>query len=291
MRFLIIISVVIFLSSCEKYIDMEIPDNGRKMVANCLYSDTGNVTLNLTLSRFILDDAPYNPLSGATVELYEDNNFVGLLTETNQGIYSFTGFTPNPGSNHKIIISKDGVALTAYSYLPDIQSISFFDTSRVQRDYYEYLRFRFSINDPADTENFYMIGFTIKEQWTEENSEIYSIYFLTDEPAIEEYVMDGYGIFSDESFSGQTKFMDFDLELYNFPSDTNILYVNFLSISKDMYMYIKTMNAQRANDSPFSEPVMVYTNIVNGFGIFGGYSIYKDSILVFGPLAEGYIVE
>jgi hypothetical protein len=285
------ILLVLLFTSCEKYIDMEIPDNGRKIVANCIYTDTGNIVVNLSMSRFILDNSEYNPLSGATVQFYENNEFKGFLNEFNTGIYISSGFNASKGFEHKLIITKGDQIITAVSHLPNSVSISFEDTSRVQREYNEYMRLRFTISDPGANDNYYMIGFTIKDQWAEEMGEKYSVYFYTDEPFIEEYGMDGYGVFSDESFSGQTKTMAFDFDLYNFPSDTNVLYFNLLSVSKDMYMYVKTVNAQQANDSPFAEPVMVYTNIDNGFGIFGGYSLFMDSVIVYGPLGDGYIIE
>ena len=37
-----------------------------------------------------------------------------------------------------------------------------------------------------------------------------------------------------------------------------------------------------AKGNPFVEPVQVYENITNGYGIFAGYSSYKDSIVVLG---------
>jgi hypothetical protein len=45
------------------------------------------------------------------------------------------------------------------------------------------------------------------------------------------------------------------------------------SISKDMFLYLKSVDLQSYNDGePFMEPVPVYNNINNGYGIFGSYS-------------------
>jgi len=50
-------------------------------------------------------------------------------------------------------------------------------------------------------------------------------------------------------------------------------------ISKDMYQYLisgnKALNAE--NYGPFTEPVMVHTNIENGLGILGAYNTYRFS--------------
>lgn len=50
----------------------------------------------------------------------------------------------------------------------------------------------------------------------------------------------------------------------------------------DYYPYFKynqTLNKEISNrDNPFAEPTIVYNNIQNGVGIFGGYAI--DSVAV-----------
>ena len=41
-------------------------------------------------------------------------------------------------------------------------------------------------------------------------------------------------------------------------------------VSKEVYNYYKSVS--KINIGPFSEPVKVYTNILNGLGVFGGKS-------------------
>ena len=208
------------LISCEKYIDMEIPDNGRKIVINSIYNDNTDIVINLTMSRFILDNSDYKPLSGATVELYENDVFIGNLNESEAGMYISSGFRATTGSKQKIIISKGDQTITAISYLPNKVPITFIDTTRVQKDYMKLLRFRFSVSDPSTTDNFYMIGFAMEDSLTQGLMERYSIYFYTDDPFIEKTGTEAYGVFSDESFKGQTKTLAIDIDLYNFSADT-----------------------------------------------------------------------
>jgi len=82
-------------------------------------------------------------------------------------------------------------------------------------------------------------------------------------------------------FEGKTQVLSFDLDIYNFINDENNLNIELFSISKDIYMYLLTFQAQQeTEESPFAEPVMVYNNIKDGYGIFAGFSVYKDSILI-----------
>ena len=61
------------------------------------------------------------------------------------------------------------------------------------------------------------------------------------------------------------------------------------SLSEDLYQYLKSYYHHNAVKPKFyefwledifdrTEPVPVYTNIENGYGIFGGYSTSVDSI-------------
>jgi hypothetical protein len=50
-------------------------------------------------------------------------------------------------------------------------------------------------------------------------------------------------------------------------------------LSKDTYLYFKSIDAQQGTDHlSFIEPVQVYSNIENGVGIFGSYSVSKYEV-------------
>ena len=258
---------------------MEIPDKGRRIVANCFLSDTGSVTVALFRSRFILDNSNFQIITDAEIQLYENDVLVSTLAEDSPGIYISHGFVPAPGRKYSIQIKKGSDQVSASTTLPTPLPFVFVDTVRVQSDYSEYLRIKIRITDPPGEENYYMIGFEMPPKDTEpEYSYAYNIYFNTDEPFIEGYT-DGFGLFSDVLFRGQTQVMSFDFDTYNFFNDTNTVHIILRSISKDMFLYLLTMEAQRnASFSPFAEPVMVYNNIIEGYGIFAGYTTYTDSV-------------
>jgi hypothetical protein len=50
------------------------------------------------------------------------------------------------------------------------------------------------------------------------------------------------------------------------------LVVELQSISESYYQYLKSMKANQGGDNFFSEPVQVYSNIVNGIGILGSFT-------------------
>jgi hypothetical protein len=56
--------------------------------------------------------------------------------------------------------------------------------------------------------------------------------------------------------------------------DSNTLYINFKTISTTYYNYLKTYYESQ------TKQMDVFTNIVNGYGIFAGYNLSQDSILI-----------
>ena len=60
------------------------------------------------------------------------------------------------------------------------------------------------------------------------------------------------------------------------------------AIPKELYNYYRSLsNFYDATGDPFAEPVIVYTNIVDGIGILGSTSKYVDSLVVYGNYQYG----
>lgn len=95
-----------------------------------------------------------------------------------------------------------------------------------------------------------------------------------------------FGIFTDELINGK----DYEVSVYESIGYSNDYFESFSfidtekgefetikfafqSISSDMYFFLKSIDLQSYNDgSPFSEPVPIFNNIENGYGIFGSYA-------------------
>jgi len=279
---LLIFFIMLLISSCEKYIDMEIPDRGRKVTANCFFTDTGSVVVLLYKSRFILDVySQFHSVSGASVVLLENGVPVTTLVETEAGIYVSEGFIPSAGAAYTLKVFKDSEEISASSYIPHTVPFVLVDTLRVMSEYSENLRFRIRINDPSETDNFYVVTFDHNHNDDHFSYWGNSLTMTTIDPYVSfNWIVMG-AIFTDDLFNGQNQIVSFDLDIYNFYRDTTNVIIRLWSISRDMYMYLSTYQAQdNASNNPFTEPVMVYNNIENGYGIFAGYSIMTDSVKI-----------
>ncbi len=126
---------------------------------------------------------------------------------------------------------------------------------------------RFDIVDPAGEENFYQVRAWLKG----EDGRQYYLDLDTDDPLFQP----SYGYYAlllqDKTFDGdsytvQLKFNDY----VNDPAENVRIFVEVRSVSKDYYLYARTLEkAEEAEDIGFFvEPVQVYDNIENGYGIF-----------------------
>jgi hypothetical protein len=95
------------------------------------------------------------------------------------------------------------------------------------------------------------------------------------------YLDDGV-LFEDASFNGRRV-------SFSFPMQTRLkgrelfgqLFVELRTISEDYYRFYSSVGRQQDNPGPpYSEPVIVFTNVEDGRGIFAGYNSARDSIRV-----------
>lgn len=285
------IFVIVSFLSCETFIDMEIPNDGRKITINSIINDQENPVVYLHRSRFILDGTyDFEPIIEATVTLSKEGAVVATLHETELGVYTTGDYIPEKGFQYTIEVTKWGESASAQTFIPNTIGCELMDTIRVttvdMNQTSEYLRFNLKVNDPADQENYYMV--TFYNQLYD-----YPISFYNSQQIVENgndsYL--NYAVFSDKLINGMSKTLAFDLDITNFTEEVNPMKIQFNSISKDMYLYYLRLSTYwDAQNSFLAEPVMVYTNINNGLGIFGGYSNYSINFVV-PKLADGWIWE
>jgi Domain of unknown function (DUF4249) len=82
---------------------------------------------------------------------------------------------------------------------------------------------------------------------------------------------------------GKNIFLNYQIS-FNVPLDSQMrklqVYLDFRSLSENAFKYEKSYMTQQFNKvDPFAEPNNVYSNIKNGYGIFGGYQ--KKRVRIF----------
>ena len=144
--------------------------------------------------------------------------------------------------------------------------------------------------DPAAEDNYYELYlFSIDTfYWDSLDSSKYDLtthmeYLYSEDPSVDGSNNNlGSILFTDHLFNGESHEMTFDIYIYTYSYlSSKKFYAILRTHSKDSYLYEKSSSLyMSSSDDFFSEPVQVYNNIENGYGIFGGYVTSKDSVVV-----------
>ncbi len=297
----LLITIGLIISSCEKTVFFEVDTQENRLVVNSFIQPDTTVNLSVSLSTDPLavgfDKVRVN---NATVKIFRNNVFLGNFDYLNDGNYSFDPVLLNasPGNNFQIEVSAPGKeTVSAETTIPSsvlIEKVIITDTVFVVVQYSSFdslgnyyvidtvvphYELQVTFTDPAG-EDFY----SLKVNYVDAYSESYTC-FTTDDPV---FTVGDYNfgtesqsgvitlcdevIFTDITFEGQQKTIT--LSLLELPTEF-ILDPKFVfrlnHLSEDYYKYIASSTLQVSNgDNPFAEPVIVYSNINNGFGILAG---------------------
>ena len=292
--YLVIITISLLIISCEKIIDIDIEDKDKKIVVNGILSTDSLVKVNISKSLSILDDKDVHFINDAIVTLYENDNFIEQLSSLDKGYYSTISFKPTLEKRYKVTVEASGLkSVNAENTIPNTIKINKIDTTTTQlsdETGYSEEKLECSINftDPQNENNYYYVFAKAYIPTNYDNFgnpisyELTNIFFESDDKIIESTINYGDGIvFSDKLINGDTYSLKIFISKYNFEQDTNKVYFYLNSVSKDFYLYAVSYEKHiNAIYDPFVEPVQVYENINNGYGIFTGYSSFVDSITI-----------
>ncbi len=276
-------------------IDINIPVEPPLLVLNSTLSDDAFIKVNLSESQHILDNGDYQKITGAIIEIYENGKLLTVLPDSLEGNYISATHIPKKGHTYQIKSSKSGFeTVTSEVLLPldtaEIISVSMDLVEITDFDYtYESLEFSVKLNDNGESVNFYEIAIYIKYYNYSFDDTVFPIvpidsfpvyeklYINSPDPSLEEYQSYGQSIlFNDEFFNGHDYTMKILSNSFYFPEDypfAPTFYVTLKNTSESHYLYGLSSQLQEWTiDNPFAQPVTVYNNIENGFGVFGAYN-------------------
>ena len=316
LRTLVILLGGLALAACETVVDVELPDQPARLVANAFLEAGQPVSVELSQSQSILANANVRSVSDATLTLLEEGQAVTTIEESETAGVYFSSFRPSVGRTYTLQASHPGFesveAVTVIRPPVAIQQIAY-DTvvfrntydngdSVVVEEYVDVEEVRITFDDPANERNYYEVEAYTYEAYPEftydeEGNPVvidtvvsYNPQYLnSDDPVFSGEEGDFLGdegeiygetlSFSDELLNGKTYTLRFDPGT-NFGGGqiNRQLIVMLRSISEEQYRYFRSADLQYENDgNPFAEPVQVYSNVENGYGIFTGSS--ADSVV------------
>ncbi len=297
----VLISLVVFSCETTEKID-EFPLRPSRLVLNSYFSADSIWAVQVSKSLSVLDNADLEYVGNATIKLYKNSVFIDTIKETdgNGWYYSFKNL-PETGQSYTLEVSIPDykTPIIAEDYVPSAVPLSnveigiidsSFYTESYYDDYYDSIftytygnlqgTFEIAIDDPGNKDNFYEISVYSYVSYPDYNdpSIIYVdkriINFSTEDPVADEN--DSYleNIqFSDEIFNGQKYILKLDFQDWDAKKDKEYI-IELTSLSEAGYLYKKSVKEYlNAYNDPFAEPVLIYDNIENGYGIFAGYSV------------------
>jgi hypothetical protein len=301
----ILLVFIIILSGCESDYNLTIPDYGRRIIINGFLSTEDTISVQISESKFILDPLNYyKPLKNPTVQLWIDNQY----TEDLQCRYSFSPlsqykidsitylsrYKPLAGSTYSIKVIYPGFPeASATVKMPGLVPIDRIDTVLMANHFDK--QYSLTFKDSEVETNYFFIKFFLTRLRLGASCD--TTIFKSEWDFKPEFLYNEKFIFSDKQFNGKAAQVSYIIPslvqdiTFNFSSighdcsNTNInktayrkMYVKLYSCSEEFYLYYKSVRTTiERGDDVFYEPVKVYSNVKNGYGILAGYTVYIDS--------------
>ncbi|MFL5773305.1 MAG: DUF4249 domain-containing protein [Flavisolibacter sp.] len=291
--FLAIVAVVV--SACEKKVIIDIPQKSPKLVVNGLLDLNQVVELTVGKSRHVLE------ANNTSIETYVVKNAVPVLYENNIAIdtlvyqplnYTYKsprGKTIAAGNTYTVKVTAPGfTAVETTSTVPsqsEITEVSRIKHARVNSNGEDLDEVTIKFSDPVGEKNYYLLQILEAPFDPRDESWIYCVS-TTDkdiepigdnaDPLSTDNCYDGGSlIMKDDNFNGREKQLRFYIHSSELDDRTGVNgqvqkpSVKLSRITEAHFKFIKSFNAYNmSGDNPFAEPANVFTNVVNGYGIF-----------------------
>lgn len=275
--------------SCERTIEFDGETKKPKLVINSTFNSVDTFKINLSNSLAVIDNGDLKYINDAEVKLYDEkDDLLGFLENKQKGTFVLSDKALEVGKSYKVTVEKEGyTSITASDIIPGQPTILKVDTLRMQgREGEKHLGFELSLKDPKG-KHFYMIEFwmSIDEEMGGVGSQL--LYFSSRDPNIFGYTStDNQGwsgnqlILTDNAFEGQEYKLNLRTDTYPFDAEfVENVELRVSSISEATYSYYTSLQIYQENEfNPFSNPVQVYSNVENGFGIFGGAAVWRKDL-------------
>lgn len=270
---------VFVLAACEKEIEYKGDQGKSLLVVNAINERDSAVTVELYRSRFFLESTGGNFAisSGATLVLTDitSGQTATLTAPDPNGKYVFPF---NAIAGHKFEISvahPDYPAVTSSMTVPSPVPMLSVDTSSVLINGQSYMKGLVKWNDPAG-KNFYAVQVL---QWNNATGTVVgNISLASNDPAVDEltssseageYYFNECLYVADDLFDGTAKTLEIRFQKM-FPEPDMHYMIVLLHCSEDAYKYMVSSRKAQETDAFFTEPVRIFNNISNGYGIFAG---------------------
>jgi hypothetical protein len=261
---LFVVATLMFACDMETVVRKNIPNDGQRLVVNSVLIPGEEISVSVVASRHILDDSyVYEVPANTSVKITGSEGVTQtLFYNSSTMLFSSPGFVAEEGVNYTIEVTAPGYrpvsSSTFVKVAVPIKRIEKGGMTTIDDDT-RGVQYRLYFDDIPNEKNYYRIS-------VENIGDIYS----TDPAISNDYRSLEELFFKDDLISGPDHYINVVIPDYH----TNQQLIFHLdNMSEAFYRYVETTALQSyVEDDPFAEPVVVFNNIRDGYGIFGSYS-------------------
>jgi hypothetical protein len=290
----VISGFLLLLASCTMVVPVDLPDQEPRLVVNSFLKAGDLIQVRVTRSQplSIGYNDTFHVVRNAMVVLITDGTHRDTLDfDHSFETYSRMGKTAQSGRDYRVEVSAAGFdPVHAEATVPEpvaIDSLRLEKFVRTNIDNVLESDLFITFTDPAGQNDFYGMRIYFEPK---DLGGVYDICYSTRDPVLN----NGSDIFNQVDpifYCGTVRFRDNLIDGSRYTATVSIseydlndqmegtIHVELLSYSEDLYRYVASTQLQfDTGNNPFAEPVIVFNNITNGFGIFAGQSAHKRSI-------------
>ena len=305
---LVFLGLILMSSTCERPAIIDLGEPEPKLVISSEFTVGASFKVIVTKTQSVFDEEEVTYIEDAVVEVFKDESFIDTLhfvpsvRKSIAPFYVSDNFAPSQGEEFMLRVSAPGFeTIEAKSYIPfkvNITSLKVCDVEELITQgesfdrIYKY-KVKLQFLDPADEMNYYQLDFfqdivsySLDENGDtlKDNVERRQISFSpTEDRNFFIALYAGGVLFEDQEFNGAGIEYEFvsQVEINSEDQYLDQLVAQLRTVSEEYYKYYNSVSRQITNSNdPFSQPVFVDSNILNGKGVFAGYSQSVDSTFV-----------
>jgi hypothetical protein len=273
-------------------VDVDLPPHKSKLVVFANFdAGSDSLVLHLTRSRsaldtvsrlLIIDDTVRLPSGGfyvnrtyvegdtfrnAKIEMFRNEVLWGTFKPNKYGKYILRQKLPNDAATYRLRVEVAGYdAVEATQKMPTaakLDSVRYTFQGAVVQDGPDTRKsneFTYFFTDPIETGNHYYVQAAYIDTFFKQRSRFYP-------ESLDKLSQSGF--LSDKSFNNKAyswrNYSDYSI----FPTKGSIAEYTLLTTTSDLLQFIRSKELNdNARDNPFAEPVILYSNFKNGYGIF-----------------------
>ena len=277
-----LVLIVSGLFACETKLDLSEVNGRTRLVVNALVNDQDKVEIQVSQTIPLGSTGAVEFVKNAVVRVRDENgNSTGFTYNVGTDKYENLTFRALAGKYYSVSVIAPGFdEVFAEMVMPDKASknpSTWKDSTDLDSSGFPTGTLSVKLNDKGVENNYYRISLFYYDDITATWNTLLPV---TRDAAIENDAIvsdNGSWVFSDRSFNGQQKNIEF-ITPFGYALGTPKYLVVTESLNDSYFKYFQSIENYKAGAGVFGEATPVFSNIRNGVGIWAGSSISRDTI-------------